>query len=109
MAEVLDECPDVETLEHLRQAWKPEHLKEACKRLTPKRRAIIKQWVIELNKRIKPGDVCFYIGNDAALFRVCRQHPLNVLLVNGDVAIVKAERWADGITREINVSELRKQ
>jgi hypothetical protein len=45
----LDECPDPETLDALRQCWNPLAMNAACKRLSPERHAQIKAWVLALN------------------------------------------------------------
>jgi hypothetical protein len=49
IANDLNECPDPETLDALRQCWNPVAMNAACKRLSPERHAQIKAWVLALN------------------------------------------------------------
>jgi DNA-binding FadR family transcriptional regulator len=62
----LDECPDPETLDALRQCWNPAAMNAACKRLSPERHAQIKAWVLALNAATADDAATVATGANAA-------------------------------------------
>ena len=62
----LDECPDPETLDALRQCWNPVAMNAACKRLSPERHAQIKAWVLALNAATADDAATVATGANAA-------------------------------------------
>jgi hypothetical protein len=100
LAELLELCDSKEALHEIRQTstFTPEILNESCKRLSPETHQQIKQWVIELNREPKVGDL---------IFVNCWPHtdrlgPYLLERIEGDCAKI------EGFERLVPLSELRR-